>query len=175
MTANPPGIIVVRDYAPGDAALVIPRWHETNLHAYPYVEEQQRHTLDDAHRFFLSTLVPRCALVVAERDGAVAGILAQEGCWIRQLAVFAEHRRQGVGRTLLAAARTRSRAELRLFTFRRTAAARAFYAAEGFVEVGFGTSPPPEDEPDVEYRWAPAAWSRSNYSVTRFTGDRDGP
>jgi GNAT superfamily N-acetyltransferase len=148
------GVIVVRPYVPDDATEVIARWHETNTQAYPYVAEHQRHTLDDARRYFARELVPRCALLVAERDGLRAALMALDGCWIRQLAVFADHRRHGVGRALLDAARTASPDELRLFTFERNVPARAFYEADGFVAVRFGRSPPPEDEPDVEYRWS---------------------
>jgi hypothetical protein len=33
--------------------------------------------------------------------------------------------------------------------------ARSFYEKQGFVAVYSGVSPPPESEPDVEYRWRP--------------------
>ena len=147
------GVIVVREFRPDDADEAVARWHETNVRTYTYAAEHQRHTLDDARRFFTGVVVPTCDVMVAERDGRRAAVLAQEGCWIRQLAVFDGHRRCGVGRALVAAARVRSPDELRLFTFQRNVAARAFYEADGFVAVRFGTSPAPESEPDVEYRW----------------------
>ena len=145
--------IAVRAFRPEDADDVVARWHETNVRTYTYVAEHQRHTLDDARRFFDDAIRPTCSVLVAERDGRRAAVLAQDGCWIRQLAVFDGHRRCGVGRALVAAARARSPRELRLFTFQRNTAARAFYEADGFVAVRFGTSPAPESEPDVEYRW----------------------
>ena len=147
------GPVVVRDFRPDDADEVVARWHETNVRAYTYVALHQRHTLDDARRFFADVVLPTCAVLVAEREGRRAAMLAQDGCWIRQLAVFDGHRRCGVGRALVAAARKRSPVELRLFTFQRNAAARAFYEADGFIAVRFGTSPAPENEPDVEYAW----------------------
>jgi GNAT superfamily N-acetyltransferase len=145
--------IAVRAFRPEDADDVVARWHETNVRTYTYVAEHQRHTLDDARRFFTDVVLPTCAVLVAERDGRRAAVLAQEGCWIRQLAVFDGHRRCGVGRALVAAARVRSPGELRLHTFQRNVAARAFYETDGFVAVRFGISPAPESEPDVEYRW----------------------
>jgi ribosomal protein S18 acetylase RimI-like enzyme len=145
--------LVVRPYRRDDEHELATRWHETNVQAYPYVAEHQRHTQDDARRYFAREIVPPCEILVAERDGRRAALLALDGCWIRQLAVFEEHRRRGAGRALVAAARERSPAELRLFTFRRNVAARAFYEADGFVAVRFATSPAPESEPDVEYAW----------------------
>ena len=44
--------------------------------------------------------------------------------------------------------------ELRLFTFQRNHAARAFYERHGFVLQRLGVSPPPENEPDAEYAWS---------------------
>jgi GNAT superfamily N-acetyltransferase len=98
-------------------------------------------------------VLAECDVWVAEREGALAGMLAIEVPWIRQLAVFPEHQRRGIGTALLLEARQWSPRELRLYTFRRNLPARAFYERHGFVAVGFGVSPPPESEPDVEYRW----------------------
>ena len=80
-------------------------------------------------------------------------MLALEVPWIRQFAVFPEYQRRGIGTALLRNARKCSPRELRLFTFQRNDVARAFYEKQGFVPVAFGISPPPELEPDVEYRW----------------------
>jgi hypothetical protein len=42
---------------------------------------------------------------------------------------------------------------LRLVTLQRNDRARRFYEHRGFAAYEFGRSPPPEDEPDVWYRW----------------------
>jgi ribosomal protein S18 acetylase RimI-like enzyme len=84
------------------------------------------------------------------------GMLALCESWIRQLTVFPSFQRQGVGTALLQKAREYSPVQLRLFTFQRNNAARAFYERNGFSVVAFGVSPAPESEPDVEYRWQAA-------------------
>lgn len=148
--------VQVRPIAAADAAEVdevVRRWHGTNVDSYWYNDTQQRHTLDGARGFFLAEVLPSCQVLVALVDGRLAGMMALQVPWITQMAVFAEYRRHGVGSALLAAARERSPAELRLFTFQRNHAARAFYERHGFSVQRLGISPAPENEPDVEYGW----------------------
>ena len=157
LTAKPrpvrAGPRMVRLYARPDFDHLVRRWHETNRVSYPYVEAQQRHTLDDAREFFRDEVLATCEVWVAEQSGKLLGLLALEAPWIRQLTIFAEFQRQGVGTALLRKAREHCPAELRLFTFRRNTPARAFYRKHGFFPAAFGISPAPELEPDVEYRW----------------------
>ena len=147
---------VVRSFARGDFEELVRRWHATNLASYPYSAEHRRHTLQEAEAFFRDHVLTECEVWVAETRATLAGLMAMRAPWIRQMAVFPEHRRSGIGSALLRRARERSPRELRLYTFQRNLAARAFYEHHGFVAVAFGVSPPPESEPDVEYRW-PAA------------------
>lgn len=58
---------------------------------------------------------------------------------------------------MLAHALKRSPAGLELHTHVKNATARSFYEKRGFVAVRYGMSPPPENEPDVEYQWRPPA------------------
>ena len=146
------GAVQVRPYVDADFDEISARWHATNLASYPYVAEHQRHTLDGARQFFRDHVLADCRVLVAERGGKRCGLLALEAPWVRQLAVFREAQRSGVGSALLRAAHALSPAELRLFTFQRNAPARAFYAKHGFAEIAFGVSPAPESEPDVELR-----------------------
>ena len=143
----------IRAYEDRDFDDLVARWHETNRVSYPYVEENLRHTLDDARAFFRAKILTACTVWVAERAQDVVGLIAIEAPWIRQFSVFPEHQRRGVGTALLRKARDCSPAELRLFTFQRNDKARAFYEKHGFRAVAFGVSPAPELEPDVEYRW----------------------
>jgi len=145
--------ISIRAYADRDFDDLVARWHETNRVSYPYVEERLGHTLEDARAFFRAQIVPACSVWIAERGENLVGLIAVESPWIRQLSVFPEHQRRGIGTALLQKARECSPAELRLFTFRRNDKARAFYEKHGFYVVALGASPAPEFEPDVEYRW----------------------
>ncbi len=150
---QPTTVIAVRSFAEADFQALARRWHETNLASYPYSAEHQRHTPQDASAFLRDRLLAECDVCVAEKGGTLAGLLAIRAPWIRQLAVFPEHQRSGIGAALLRKARECSARELRLYTFQRNLPARAFYERHGFVAVAFGVSPPPENEPDVEYRW----------------------
>jgi ribosomal protein S18 acetylase RimI-like enzyme len=149
VTATP----IVRACAHEDFDELVARWHATNRASYPYCAEQQRHTLDDARGFFRGQILGRCRVFVAAEADELVGVIALDAPWVRALAVFPEAQRRGIGSALLREVRAHSPAELRLFTYRRNAPARAFYRRHGFVAVGFGISPAPEREPDVEYRW----------------------
>ena len=61
--------------------------------------------------------------------------------------------RRGLGKTLLKFARERSPDHLWLYTLQINVNAHAFYEKNGFVAEKFGVSPPPVNEPDVEYHW----------------------
>ena len=145
--------VAIRAFAERDFDVLVKRWHETNRVSYRYNEVQQRHTLAEARDFFRNKVLPACHVLVATDVERLLGMLALQAAWIRHLAVFPEHQRKGVGTALLQQARELSPRELRLFTFQRNDAARAFYAKHGFTVVAFGVSPAPELEPDVEYRW----------------------
>jgi len=145
---------VIRDFAETDFDEIVSRWHETNRVSYPYVREHQKHTLADARRFFRNVVLTECRVWVAERARQPAGLIAMQDSWIRQLAVFPSFQRQGVGTALLGKAREHSPHLLRLYTFQRNNAARAFYERHGFSVVALGVSPQPESEPDVEYCWS---------------------
>ncbi len=147
----------IRDFVDSDFDELVARWHQTNLLSYTYVRMHQEHTLEDARQFFRDSLLSECRVWVAERVSQPMGLLALCDSWIRQLAVFPPFQRQGVGTALLQKAREHSPEQLRLFTFRRNNAARAFYERHGFSAVAFGVSPAPESEPDVEYRWQAAS------------------
>lgn len=147
---------LIRAYADGDFDDLVSCWHETNRASYRYVEAHQQHTLDDATTFFRNHVLAQCEVWVAVESSTLLGLLALQGPWIRQFAVFPAFQRRGVATALLAKARERSPQELRLFTFQRNRPARAFYERHGFAPVALGVSPAPELEPDVEYRWSPA-------------------
>jgi len=147
--------VTIRAFVEGDFDELVAKWHATNLVSYPYVAEQQKHTLADARAFFRNKLLPACDIWVATQSGQMLGVLAFEAPWIRHFAIFPGHQRQGIGTALLQKARASSPAEIRLYTFQRNDKARAFYEKHGFSAVAFGVSPAPELEPDVLYHWTP--------------------
>lgn len=83
-------------------------------------------------------------ILVAERDGRVAGYaalwVAPESAELADLAVARDHRRRGVGRTLLRAclreAADRGVPRVHLQVRESNEAARALYGSAGFREVG---------------------------------------
>ena len=79
--------------------------------------------------------------------------MAMENDFIDQLFIHPDYQRQGIGKTLLDFARKQSPEHVWLYTLQSNVNARAFYEINGFVAERFGTSPPPEQEPDVEYHW----------------------
>jgi GNAT superfamily N-acetyltransferase len=99
----------------------------------------------------------QCLIELADVDGRIVGLLAQRGALIAQLFIDLEWQGRGVGTLLLDAAKRRAPDGLRLFTYQRNGEARTFYEHRGFAAVRFGVSPPPENEPDVEYWWPGAA------------------
>ena len=102
---------------------------------------------------FAADLVARGWVTVARRRGRVVGFLARDGEEVVALYVARSARGQGVGRALIARAKRRSR-RLLLWTFQFNHAARRFYEAEGFAEIGrTGGAGNDEKLPDIRYAW----------------------
>jgi GNAT superfamily N-acetyltransferase len=149
--------IRIRPYRPGDLEQLVALWHASKRRAFPYVEVQQRYTLENDRDYFRSTVVPGADIWVAHRDDIVLGFMALEDDLIDLLFVAIGAQGQGVGTALVNRAKALSPDGLRAYTFQRNDVARSFLAQQGFVEIRLGVSPPPEDEPDVELAWVPGA------------------
>ena len=134
---------------------VVQLWHTTKRAAYPYLELEQRYTLEQNRRFFRERIAPRCDVWVAEQERALVGFLAICGSYIDRLYVHPERQRKGIGTALIERAKELSPRGLELHTHQKNVQACAFYEAHGFRAVHYGLSPPPESEPDVEYHWRP--------------------
>jgi GNAT superfamily N-acetyltransferase len=148
----------VRPYVPEDLEETVALWHETKHAAFPWSKAQQRWTLEDDRARFRDVVAVEHEIWIAEAAGRIVGFLAIRDDFVDQLFVCTGAQRRGVGTALLRKAVELSPGGLRLFTFQRNAPARSFYEKHGFRAVKFGVSPPPENEPDVEYRWEP--WRR---------------
>ena len=147
--------MIIRPYRPEDFHPVTALWRRSRLHTFPDLEARVGHTVEQDHAYFRDVIATKNSLWVAELGGQAAGFLAIAGDFVDQLFVDPERQRGGVGSALLEQARRLSPTGLRLFTLQSNVNARAFYEKHGFAAMKFGVSPPPESEPDVEYRWRP--------------------
>lgn len=110
------------------------------------------HRREDEQRF-AAEMVARGWVTVARRGRAVVGFLARDGEEVVALYVDCPARGQGVGAALMVRAQKKAR-RLMLWTFQFNAAARAFYAHQGFVEVArTGGARNDEKLPDIKYLW----------------------
>ena len=146
--------MTIRPFHSSDLEPVLLLWRESRRQAFPYVEVQQRYTPEEDRAFFNEVLLPSCNLWVAEIAGEAVGFMALKPGWIEQLFVRVDQQRRGVGSALVRKAKELAEGDLHLFTFQKNHDARAFYERHGFQAICFGTSPPPENEPDVEYQWS---------------------
>ena len=108
-----------------------------------------RHTPEE-DRNFLHRIV---SLLWGAGGPTLSGFVALRDGWIDQLHVLPGHQRRGIGTALPARAKVTAPA-LRLWSFQRNHAARAFYESHGFacVEDTDGTRNE-EREPDALYLW----------------------
>jgi broad specificity phosphatase PhoE/ribosomal protein S18 acetylase RimI-like enzyme len=162
--------LTVRPYRPSDLDEVVAMWRASKRAAFPYVEVQQLYTLENDTGYFRDVIAPECEVWLAvsgsasgsedepegglEGGGKILGLIALRQILIDQLFVGLENQRQGVGAALLAKARERSPDQLRAYTFQKNSHARAFFEKHGFEIIRAGLSPPPENEPDLEYFWS---------------------
>lgn len=111
------------------------------------------HTADEDLWFVRDVLIGQQRVTLAERQGQLLGFMAEHQGWITQLYLDPEVRRSGVGSVLLGDAKARN-PELTLWCFAENAAARAFYAAQGFVVVEETDGAGNEARlPDVRFWW----------------------
>ena len=88
----------------------------------------------------------------------MVGFVAAGDGWLEHLYVDPDDQGRGVGSVLFAHAQAALPAGFDLWVFRRNAAALAFYAARGCVEVQRTDGRANEErEPDVRLRWQPQA------------------
>jgi ribosomal protein S18 acetylase RimI-like enzyme len=135
---------------------VVALWHATKRATYGFLVTERGRTMDEDDAFFRAHILDRCAIWLAVADGEILGFLAIAGSYLDRLYVAPGAQRRGVGAALFAKACALSPTGLELHTHVKNHAARAFYERQGCTAVRFGTSPAPENEPDVEYHWRPS-------------------
>ena len=131
-------------------------WHETRVHAYPYLPTEQAYTVADLTSYFREHIAPKYDIWLAESDAKIVGLLAMEGSYLNLFYVHPSAQRAGVGAAMLAKAKELSPQAIELHTHQQNVSACAFYEKHGFRAARFGTSGPPESSPDVEYHWRAA-------------------
>lgn len=121
--------------------------------AMPWLPE-----LDDAAGvggYFADQVIGEGEVPMVRSEAVPVAFLALRGDMVEHLYVDPVAQGKGVGTALIAAAKARRPAGLRLWVFQRNTGARAFYARRGFAEVeltdGDGNE---EREPDVLLAWA---------------------
>ena len=143
----------VREMRDHELDAVIELWHETSASTYTFIAIERDRSLEDRRRFFNQNIAPQCVLWVVGHGDRVLGFMAMKGSSIDRLYVLPSAQRRGLGTALVEKAKLLHPTGLRLHTHQKNLKACAFYEKHGFRPVRFGTSPPPENEPDVEYHW----------------------
>ena len=144
----------IRRFERDDEDSVISVWHRSGQAAYTALPTWQAFTLDHAGKVFREVILPHCDIWVGTLDGQVVAYLAMNGSYVDRMYVDPHQWRQGWGASLVGLAKELSPDGLELHTHQDNRP-RALYEKHGFKPVHFGTSPPPECAPDVEYHWRP--------------------
>lgn len=111
------------------------------------------YTLDQTRWWVANVMAPQSELWIAEVHGVPVGFAALNGTWLDHLYLEPAHQGRGIGEALLAKAKRR-RPQLDLRVFEQNTGARAFYARQGFAEVGSGDGSDNEEHlPDLHLRW----------------------
>lgn len=143
----------IREYKPEDFDAVTILWRVAREKSLPAFQRAKGHFFHEDQDFFRDQILKKNRVWVSEMQGRPVGFMAMENEFIDQLYVHPDHWQRGIGEALLNFAREQSPEHLWLYTLQVNVNACAFYEKNGFVAEKFGFSPPPENEPDVEYHW----------------------
>jgi GNAT superfamily N-acetyltransferase len=142
--------IAIRRATPADAAAVADVYLRSFRAALPTV--RLAHDDVDVRRHVAEVVVPQRETWVAVDGEAVVALMALADDTVEQLYVEPGRTGEGIGSRLIALAKERSPAGLRLSTFQVNAGARRFYERHGFRVEALGDGGDNEEgEPDVLY------------------------
>jgi GNAT superfamily N-acetyltransferase len=130
-------------------------WERSRWDAQPWLEKRMNYSHEDNLQHFREVVARENEVWIACVGATIVGLMAIGSDQIDQLYVDPSYQTRGVGTALLDRAKALVPLGLSLFTHQRNEKARAFYERRGFEAAEFGTSPPPESEPDVRYVWNP--------------------
>ncbi len=107
-------------------------WHISKRQAFPYVEAQQRYTLEDDRDYFQRAVLPGSDVWIVHGEHGLLGFMALQSDLIDLLFVAVKARGQGIGTALVNKAKALSPCGLRAYTFQRNKVARAFFEEAEF-------------------------------------------
>lgn len=145
--------IKIREYQTKDFDPITILWRISRERSMPDFQRAKGYFFYQDRDHFRDRILRENVVWVAEIDDHPAAFMAMKDEFIDQLYVNPEDQRRGIGAALLDFAREASPDHLWLYTLQINGRARRFYEKHGFIAEKFGTSPPPENEPDVEYHW----------------------
>jgi ribosomal protein S18 acetylase RimI-like enzyme len=143
----------IRDYRLDDFDAVTILWRIAREKSLPEFQNAKGHFFFEDQNYFRDHILKDNKVFVVERDQRPIAFMAMKDEFVDQLYVHPDYQNRGVGKALLDYARQLSPEHVWLYTLQINVNARAFYEKNGFIAEKFGISPPPENEPDVEYHW----------------------
>jgi ribosomal protein S18 acetylase RimI-like enzyme len=143
----------IRKYCPDDFDAVTIIWRISRERSLPDFQREKGHFFYEDRDYFRDHILKNNQVWVVEAAQQPVAFMAMHEDFIDQLYIDPGYQRRGIGQALLNFARERSPDHVWLYTLQINVRARAFYEKNGFVAEKFGISPPPENEPDVEYHW----------------------
>lgn len=144
---------LIRPYRTEDFDAVVILWRVAREKSLPDFQRDKGHFFYEDQDYFRNHILITNQVWVVELDQRPVAFMAINNDFIDHLYIHPDYQRRGIGKALLEFAREKSPEHLWLYTLQVNANARAFYEKNGFIAEKFGTSPPPENEPDVEYHW----------------------
>jgi ribosomal protein S18 acetylase RimI-like enzyme len=157
-----PETFIIREYRPEDFDAVTILWRIAREKSLPEFQRSKGHFFYEDQDYFRDHVLKENQVFVVESDRKPVAFMAMRADFIDHLYVHPEYQKRGIGKELLDFARRLSPEHIWLYTLQINENARAFYEKNGFAAEKFGVSPPPENEPDVEYHWRNPGSSQKN-------------
>jgi ribosomal protein S18 acetylase RimI-like enzyme len=153
---------LIRNYHPDDFDAVTILWRVAREKSLPEFQHAKGHFFYEDQDYFSDHILKQNQVFVVESEGKPVAFMALRDDFIDHLYVHPDHQQRGIGKALLDLAHQHSPEHLWLYTLQINRKARAFYEKHGFIPEKFGVSPPPENEPDVEYHWRKSGSSQKD-------------
>lgn len=144
---------IIREFRDADFDAVTILWRVAREKLLPAGQTDTGHYFYEDQNYFRDHVLKKNRVWVVDVGDRPVAFIAMENDFIDQLYIHPDFQRRRIGLELLNFARQQSPEHLWLYTLQVNVNARAFYEKNGFVAEKFGFSPPPENEPDVEYHW----------------------